>query len=249
MASWDLRREEGPIFVVCRPAPVKGAAKRAKEFVAVCGIAGIVGLSPDPARRRIVESMVEVMRHRGPDGEGLISTEHAALGHVRLSIIDVEGSKQPLANEDESVWVTFNGEIYNYRELREHLLGRGHRLKTSGDTETLVHLYEEYGPEMVHRLQGMFAFAIWDTKRRQLFLARDRMGIKPLYYSQCGGDFVFASEPKAFFQHPGIDAAGHGGDLALSDFFVPFRLRPPSSKGIVSRSTRASRNRHRGGFG
>ncbi len=171
----------------------------------MCGIAGIVGLSPNPARRRIVESMVEVMRHRGPDGEGLISTEHAVLGHVRLSIIDVEGSKQPLANEDESVWVTFNGEIYNYRELREHLLGRGHRLKTSGDTETLVHLYEEYGSEMVHRLRGMFAFAIWDTNRRQLFLARDRMGIKPLYYSWCGGDFVFASEPKAFFQHPGID--------------------------------------------
>jgi len=199
----------------------------------VCGIAGIVGLSPDPARRRIVESMVEVMRHRGPDGEGLISTERAVLGHVRLSIIDVEGSKQPLANEDESVWVTFNGEIYNYRELREHLLSKGHRLKTSGDTETLVHLYEEYGPEMVSRLQGMFAFAIWDTKRRQLFLARDRMGIKPLYYSQCGGDFVFASEPKAFFQHPGID--GRPGTEAIWHYLTFRSVPAPATffEGIV----------------
>lgn len=172
----------------------------------MCGICGIVNFNRKPMDREIVVQMRDVMRHRGPDGEGLVSTAHAVLGHVRLSIIDVEGSKQPLGNEDESVWVTFNGEIYNYRELREHLLGRGHCLKTSGDTETLVHLYEEYGPEMVHRLQGMFAFAIWDTNSRQLFLARDRMGIKPLYYCRCGGDFVFASEPKAFFQHPGIDA-------------------------------------------
>ncbi|HQA92294.1 MAG TPA: hypothetical protein PK316_21775, partial [Sedimentisphaerales bacterium] len=118
----------------------------------MCGICGIANFDHKSVDPEVVGRMRDVMRHRGPDGEGLISTEHAALGHVRLSIIDVQGSKQPLANEDESIWVTFNGEIYNYRELREHLRSKGHRLKTSGDTETLVHLYEEYGPEMVHRL-------------------------------------------------------------------------------------------------
>jgi asparagine synthase (glutamine-hydrolysing) len=144
------------------------------------------------------------MHHRGPDGDGFYTNRHVVLGHVRLSIIDVAGSKQPLSNEDETLWVTFNGEIYNYRQIREDLLAKGHRFKTQGDTETLVHLYEEYGTEMVHRLLGMFAFAIWDVKRRQLFMVRDRMGIKPLYYGQQGGDFVFASELKAFFQHPGF---------------------------------------------
>lgn len=171
----------------------------------MCGICGITNFDRKQMDSDLVVRMRDVMRHRGPDGEGLFASENAVLGHVRLSIIDVAGSKQPLSNEDESVWVTFNGEIYNYRELRDHLRGKGHCLRTSGDTETLVHLYEEYGPEMVSRLQGMFAFAIWDTKRRQLFLARDRMGIKPLYYARCAGDFVFASEPKAFFQHPALN--------------------------------------------
>lgn len=170
----------------------------------MCGICGITNFDRKLIDPNVVVRMRDVMRHRGPDGEGLFTADHAVLGHVRLSIIDVAGSKQPLANEDDSVWVTFNGEIYNYRELRDHLRSKGHRLRTSGDTETLVHLYEEYGPEMVSRLQGMFAFAIWDKKRRQLFLARDRMGIKPLYYAQCGDDFAFASELKAFFQHPEI---------------------------------------------
>jgi asparagine synthase (glutamine-hydrolysing) len=158
----------------------------------------------DRPDRRIVEDMMDVMRHRGPDGDGVFIDRHVAFGHVRLSIIDVAGSRQPLANEDDSIWVTFNGEIYNYRELREELLAKGHRLRTQGDTETLVHLYEEHGCEMVHRLIGMFAFAIWDKKRRQLFMARDRMGIKPLYHCRHGNDFVFASEVKAFFQHPEI---------------------------------------------
>jgi asparagine synthase (glutamine-hydrolysing) len=169
----------------------------------MCGIAGIVNFLAPP-QRRVVEDMIAVMRHRGPDGDGIFQGPHVTLGHVRLSIIDVAGSKQPLANEDESVWVTFNGEIYNYRELRAELLAKGHKLRTQGDTETLVHLYEEYGPEMVQRLIGMFAFAIWDARRRQLFLVRDRMGIKPLYYCRHGDEFLFASEPKAFFQHPQI---------------------------------------------
>jgi len=170
----------------------------------MCGIAGIVNLMAGPPDRGIVQSMLDVMRHRGPDGEGIYHDPQAALGHVRLSIIDVAGSRQPLSNEDETVWVTFNGEIYNYRELRDELQGRGHRFQTQGDTETLVHLYEEHGARMVERLIGMFAFAIWDTKRRQLFLARDRLGIKPLYYCRRGEEFVFASEIKAFLEHPQI---------------------------------------------
>jgi asparagine synthase (glutamine-hydrolysing) len=170
----------------------------------MCGIAGIVNLVAGPPDRGIVQGMLDVMRHRGPDGEGIYSDAQAALGHVRLSIIDVAGSRQPLSNEDETVWVTFNGEIYNYRELRDELRGRGHRFQTQGDTETLVHLYEEHGAQMVDRLIGMFAFAIWDTKRRQLFLARDRLGIKPLYYCRRGEEFVFASEIKAFLEHPQI---------------------------------------------
>jgi asparagine synthase (glutamine-hydrolysing) len=172
----------------------------------MCGIAGIVNLQAGPPDRGVVQGMMDVMRHRGPDGEGIYRDSQATLGHVRLSIIDVEGSQQPLANEDETVWVIFNGEIYNYRELRNELQAQGHRLRTQGDTETLVHLYEDYGPEMVHRLVGMFAFAIWDKKNRQLFLARDRLGIKPLYYCQRGDEFVFASEIKAFLLHPQITA-------------------------------------------
>ena len=153
-----------------------------------------------------MEGMINVMRHRGPDGEGIFGDRNMLFGHVRLSIIDVEGSQQPLSNEDGSIWVTFNGEIYNYLQLREELKKKGHCFKTKGDTETLVHLYEEYGREMVHHLQGMFAFAIWDKQKQMLLVVRDRMGIKPLYYCQKGDNFIFASEPKAFFQHPGIDA-------------------------------------------
>jgi len=172
----------------------------------MCGIAGIVNFEAGPPDPGVVAGMLDVMRHRGPDGEGTYRDDRATLGHVRLSIIDVAGSQQPLANEDQTIWVTFNGEIYNYRELRTELEARGHRLRTRGDTETLVHLYEDYGPEMVHHLIGMFAFAIWDKKNRQLFLARDRLGIKPLYYSRPGGDFVFASEIKALLLHPQITA-------------------------------------------
>ena len=179
----------------------------------MCGIAGIVNYSTDRPDRQIVEDMVDVMRHRGPDGRGVFTDKHVAFGHVRLSIIDLAGSHQPLANEDESIWVTFNGEIYNYRELRDELLAKGHCFRTEGDTETLVHLYEDQGPEMLHRLKGMFAFAIWDKARQQLFMARDRMGIKPLHYCRCGEDFVFASELKAFFQHPRISPTPSGAGI------------------------------------
>jgi asparagine synthase (glutamine-hydrolysing) len=171
----------------------------------MCGIAGIVNFAVEQSDATVVRKMIDVLRHRGPDDEGIYSGRHVAFGHVRLSIIDVAGSKQPLSNEDGSVWVTYNGEIYNYRELRKKLVSLGHRFKTNGDTETLVHLYEQYGLEMVNHLIGMFAFAIWDSRNQSLLLVRDRMGIKPLYYCHKGDEVVFGSEQKALLQHPCVD--------------------------------------------
>jgi asparagine synthase (glutamine-hydrolysing) len=148
--------------------------------------------------------MMSVLRHRGPDGEGIYRDDHAIFGHVRLSIIDVEGSDQPLCNEDESIWITYNGEIYNFLSLREELLKKGHLFRTRGDAEVIVHLYEDYGEQMVSRLNGMFALAIWDTRKQRLFLARDRMGIKPMYFVQFENAILFASEPKALLQDPAV---------------------------------------------
>jgi len=173
----------------------------------MCGIGGIVNFNDERLDYGLLQSMIRVMRHRGPDGEGIFSDRHVVLGHVRLSIIDVAGSKQPLSNEDESVWVTFNGEIYNFAELRSDLISRGHVFRTKGDTEILAHLYEDYGEQMFQYLQGMFAFGIWDKKKQELLIARDRLGIKPLYYCQQDGNFIFASEPKAILQHPSYDAS------------------------------------------
>lgn len=150
-----------------------------------------------------LEAMNRALTHRGPDEGGSYCNGSVGLAMRRLSIIDVKGGRQPVHNEDKSIWAVFNGEIYNYRELRESLEKVGHRFYTQSDTETLVHLYEEYGEEGVSRLRGMFAYALWDEKRRRLILARDRVGIKPLYYSTTSaGTFMFASELKAFFCIP-----------------------------------------------
>jgi len=173
----------------------------------MCGIAGIINFNIAEPSRDIIEKMTRIQHHRGPDDEGFFVDKHVALGHARLSIIDVEGSKQPACNEDGTIWVVFNGEIYNFQEIRPQLLAKGHRFKTKGDTEVLVHLYEEYGWQMVHYLRGMFAFAIWDKNKQQLFAVRDRMGIKPFYYCLTGGNLLFASEPKAILQHPGCQAS------------------------------------------
>ncbi len=143
--------------------------------------------------------MVAMLRHRGPDGYGLYRDERVGLGHARLSIIDVEGSAQPLASEDESVWITFNGEIFNYIELREELRARGHRFRTAGDTEVIVHCYEEYGERAWEKLNGQFAFGLWDSARRVLWLVRDRLGILPLFHARADGRVLFASEAKAIF--------------------------------------------------
>ncbi|MBI4300556.1 MAG: asparagine synthase (glutamine-hydrolyzing) [Chloroflexi bacterium] len=160
----------------------------------MCGICGLVGVSD----AGIVKRMCDAIAHRGPDDEGLYTGSEATLGARRLAIIDLSTSAhQPMSNEDGSLWLAFNGEVYNYRELRSELQRRGHVFRSNGDGETLLHLYEEHGEACVQHLQGMYAFAIWDSLRRRLFIARDRLGIKPLYYAQKGNLFVFASEIKA----------------------------------------------------
>ncbi|PYQ06145.1 MAG: asparagine synthase (glutamine-hydrolyzing) [Acidobacteria bacterium] len=164
----------------------------------MCGIAGIAKFDVhEPVEESRLKWMRDVLRHRGPDGEGLFVDGPVGLGHRRLAIVDVGGGHQPMTNEDGSVWIVFNGEIYNHAALRPGLEARGHRYHSRSDTETILHLYEEEGERSVERLQGMFAFAIWDRPRRRLLLARDRLGIKPLYYAITPRELVFASEIKA----------------------------------------------------
>jgi len=166
----------------------------------MCGIAGIASLEGRPVFEREVREMCGSIAHRGPDDEGFYFGEGVGLGMRRLSIIDLDSGRQPVRNEDGTVWVVFNGEIYNFRELRRELEGRGHVFYTRTDTETIVHLYEEYGTRAVDHMRGMFAFALWDERKRQLFLARDRVGIKPLYYAETGGRLLFASELKSILE-------------------------------------------------
>src|SRR5246127_5635985 len=173
----------------------------------MCGICGKLVFDPaatvSPA---LIKSMADTIRHRGPDDDGYFISGPVGLGFRRLSIIDLSGGHQPLSNEDGSIHIVFNGEIYNYQELRQYLLGRGHVFRTQTDTETIVHLYEELGEACVEKLRGMFAFAIWDDRGKSLFLARDRVGIKPLYYSQSNNSVVFASEIKALLADPDLQA-------------------------------------------
>src|SRR5262245_44318539 len=164
----------------------------------MCGIAGIVKLNPeelvDEAR---LKRMRDVLRHRGPDGEGLWIEGPVGLGHRRLAIVDVTGGQQPMSNGDGSVWITYNGEVYNHPELKARLEQSGRRYRTRSDTETVLHLYDQHGERCVEHLRGMFAFALWDRRRRRLFIARDRLGIKPLYYAVTDQELLFASEIKA----------------------------------------------------
>ena len=164
----------------------------------MCGIAGIVNLDPrEPVDETLLKRMRDVLRHRGPDGEGLWVDGPVGLAHRRLAIVDVAGGQQPMTNEDGSCWITFNGEIYNHAALRPGLEARGHVYRTRSDTESILHLYEDEGERCVERLRGMFAFALWDRTRRRLLLARDRLGIKPLYWALTARELLFASEIKA----------------------------------------------------
>lgn len=168
----------------------------------MCGICGIFDRSEKPIDRETLEKMIAIIQHRGPDGEGRFVNNGIGLGHRRLSIIDVEGGSQPIGNEDGRLQVIFNGEIYNFIELRKELESFGHRFRTRTDTEVIVHAYEQWGKECVTLFNGMFAFALWDSQRRELFLARDHLGIKPLYYVDLGNRILFASEIKSLLQDP-----------------------------------------------
>ena len=172
----------------------------------MCGIAGVLYAdSHRCADRSVLQQMGDAIAHRGPDGEGFFRANNVGLIHRRLAIIDLAGGDQPIANEDESVQVVFNGEIYNYPELRRQLEGRGHVFRTNSDTEVLVHLYEDFGSDLVKHLRGMFAFALWDARHRQLMLARDHLGQKPLYIYRDDEKMLFASELKAVLAHPNVD--------------------------------------------
>ena len=166
----------------------------------MCGIAGYFTLrnhfENDP---RLLDRMIWPVRHRGPDGFGFYFDDLVGLAHARLSIIDLEGGWQPICNEDKKIWVIFNGEIFNYKELREQLVRRGHLFTTNSDTEVLVHLYEEHGADFVNDLNGQFAIALYDSRKQSLLLVRDRMGIRPLFYTLHQGRCYFGSEIKSIF--------------------------------------------------
>lgn len=185
----------------------------------MCGICGVIAINPDlQVDELIVRRMCRTLQHRGPDDEGYYTDAQAGLGMRRLSIIDLSTGHQPITNEDGTIWIVFNGEIYNYQDLRIQLEQKGHRFATNTDTETIVHAYEEYGDRCVEHLNGMFSFAIWDARRRRLLLARDRVGIKPLYYWLDNDQLVFGSELKAVVAYPG--APRQVDPVALNHFLT-----------------------------
>ena len=171
----------------------------------MCGICGKLNFDREArVSTALLKTMADSIYHRGPDDEGYYASGPVGFGFRRLSIIDLNTGHQPICNEDGSVWIVFNGEIYNYKELRSYLQTKGHVFKTQTDTEVIVHLYEEFGESCVEKLRGMFAFAIWDDRQETLFIARDRIGIKPLYYWLTGKSLVFGSEIKAILADPEV---------------------------------------------
>lgn len=195
----------------------------------MCGIAGIMSFNGSPVSLEELRWMCAAISHRGPDDDGFYLGSGVGLGMRRLSIIDLETGRQPVRNEDGSVQVVFNGEIYNFKELRDELTRQGHSFYTATDTETIVHLYEEHGPRCVEKMRGMFTFALWDARRRKLLLGRDRLGIKPLYYGQIGGRLIFASELKAILQLPEVERELNW--RAVSHLFAS--LCTPQSESII----------------
>jgi asparagine synthase (glutamine-hydrolysing) len=191
----------------------------------MCGIAGVARTEASGVSERTLARMARALAHRGPDGSGTWAGERVGLAHTRLSIIDLAGGAQPLGNEDGQVLITYNGEVYNYRELRRELEAAGHRFRTQSDTETLVHAYEEWGDRFVERLNGQFAFAIYDRRRERVLLARDRFGVRPLFYAERDGSLFFASEVKAIFATGEVPAAP---DLVgLDEVFTFWGTRAP----------------------
>lgn len=185
----------------------------------MCGIAGLFNLAGEPVSAAHVQRMCELIEHRGPDDSGLWIDGSVGLGHRRLSIIDLsQRGRNPMPNEDESIWLVFNGEIYNYKDIRPGLVERGHAFRSETDSEVIIHRYEEKGPECITELNGMFAFALWDDARRCLILARDRFGVKPLYYTMVGNTLAFASEVKAFLALPDFNVSPD--PLALAEHFT-----------------------------
>jgi asparagine synthase (glutamine-hydrolysing) len=190
----------------------------------MCGICGVIhGDRAKPVERATLEAMTRLMVHRGPDGEGYYLNGPVGLGHRRLSIIDTEGGVQPMTNEHRTLWLVFNGEIYNFQELTRDLKARGHTFVTRCDTEVILHLYEEYGTDCLSHLRGMFSFALWDERERQLFCARDRLGVKPFFYSVTNGDFIFASTPAPLLRFPGFERAV---DLRALDLYLTYQYVP-----------------------
>jgi asparagine synthase (glutamine-hydrolysing) len=193
----------------------------------MCGIAGLARSDGPPVDRQLLARMTDVLAHRGPDGRGLHVEASVGLGHRRLAIIDLTTGAQPMGSEDGAIWITYNGEVYNYRELRQELASLGHRFRTTSDTEVVLHAYEAWGPDCVPRLRGMFAFAIWDGRDRSLLLARDRLGIKPMVYAWNGATLRFASEIKALLEDAEVPR-----DLdwcAIRDYFTFLVVPGPRS--------------------
>lgn len=193
----------------------------------MCGICGIVTCEPGPDQGAAVRAMCATIVHRGPDDEGVFSDACAALGMRRLSIIDLDTGRQPMSNESGAIQVVFNGEIYNFQELREDLEKRGHAFRTRSDTEVIPHLYEEYGEDFAHRLNGMFGIALWDAAARKLVLTRDRLGVKPLYFAHLPDRLVFGSEAKAVLAAPGVSRAMD--PFALNQYLTYEYIPPPRS--------------------
>ncbi|VFQ44336.1 asparagine synthase (glutamine-hydrolyzing) [Desulfoluna butyratoxydans] len=209
----------------------------------MCGIAGIINTNHAPVSPDILKKMADVLKHRGPDDEGFFMNRpeaeprpkwkhvtgqgHVGLAHRRLSIIALDSGHQPIPNEDRSVWVTYNGEIYNYASIKAELTGKGHRFATDSDTEVIVHAYEEWGDACVQKFRGMFAFVLWDQRRDRIFAARDRVGIKPLYYFFEANRFVFGSEIKAILEHP--DVPRKVRSESVSDYFHLMYVPGPES--------------------
>jgi asparagine synthase (glutamine-hydrolysing) len=190
----------------------------------MCGIVGKLNFDgQQPVNPELVRRMMDLVSHRGPDGEGMHVSGPIGIGHRRLSIIDLNTGTQPMCNEDGTVWIVYNGEVYNFLELRADLRARGHIFKSSSDTEVIIHLYEEMGVESVKCLRGMFSFALWDERKRLLLLARDQVGIKPLYYTNTGKAFLFASEIKSLLADPSVERAIHPGGI---DRFLTYHYMP-----------------------